>query len=364
MDKVTRKVYCYDITAAKGLKEIMEGYYSAYNTIINSGEDLQKSKLIYENSKDNLKYYLDINRKVDVENEDKTSATKVDCYYECILYKLRETDFPYLFDLKTGDKDKIQARLTQALMEQTHFIIIPQLNLIISEYNHLGPNIYKLMSIIDNTLGFPYSCSLNINHIYNGKTIDKIRNLKGIKSMTFKAGHQGLRTLSSIMEVGFLDVKNGTFDNDSELEFEITIKGKGRKKEIKKQNNGEENGLKQCVEKLYRYIDGSKKKEIDADISKAKIKEFDGDSSLPIDLLEEHLVSDIIVSKLDDKFKYLNSKDMFEELFKIYNSNKFDLSKYQKLSIKTLSYFKKIKIKDAEQVVEMQKLESATDSTK
>lgn len=342
MDLVTRKVFCYNVHSNKSLEDILKTYQQKLG---NDYTQLERRGLIYFSEKDRYKYFLDIDM-VEAKNSSSLCGVFDKSVYNCILYKLRESDFPYLFDLVTGDKDKINAKLSQALMEQTHFIVIPELNIIVSEFNYQGPKISKFIDVIRNSLGLSYADGLSITSIFNNKTIEKIRNLKGIKSMTFKAGHQGIRTLSSKMEIGGLDAILGTYSNCEDLEFEITIKGKGRSKQVKQLNDNDEHFLKKALEKLFDFIDRSKVDNINSDISKAKVIEFEGESNYPIDLLEEHLVQEVTACKLDDRFKYIDSKDMFNQLFKIYNENKFELSSFQKLEL-NLDMINKIIPKEA-----------------
>ncbi len=323
MDTITRKVHCYDVKSTTEIGEILEAYIQKLN---NDYKNLNERKLIYSSPKDGYKYFLDI-QEVKIKELSKEGINRTSCMYNCILYKLRNSDFPYLFDLITGDKEKINASIDQAIMEQTHFIILPNVKLIITEYNHQGPRIIKFIDVINESLGLKYSSGLNITPIFNAKTIDKIRKLKGVKSLTVKAGHQGLRYIASQMKIKGLDALMGTFSNDEELEFEIIVKGKGRGKKV------EQDGIKENIENLFTSMAKIKNKKINLGIKKAKIDEFEGESDYPIDLLEEHLVQEVTACKLDDRFKYINSEDMFNQLFKVYNKNMFKLDRFKELEI-------------------------------
>lgn len=321
MDTITRKVHCYNVMAKLNLNDILDAYIERLN---NDYTKLEERKMLYSGEKDNFKYFMDI-QKVESVEICQDGVRNDSCIYNCTLYKLRSTDFPYLFDLMTGNKEKINASINQSIMEQTHFILIPNSGIIISEYNHQGPRITKFINIIHETLEVKYSSGLNIVPIFNAKTIDKIRNLKGIKSMNFKAGHQGLRYIATEMKIKGLDALMGTFSNDNELEFEIIIKGKGRSKQV------EQEGLKQNVERLFNSMTKAKSNKVDLGIKKAKIDEFESESDYPIDLLEQYLVQEVTVCKLDDRYKYLNSEDMFNQLFKLYNKNSFKLDKFKSI---------------------------------
>lgn len=330
MATISKKVYCYSIKSQNNLSDTLDTYMKKVN---NNYKNLEKRKLIFTDQKDNMKYFLDVRRKINLKqdpNNKNESKNKISHMYECILYKLRDSDFPYLFNLTTGAKNKIIAQKADTLMEQTHFLIFPQIGLIISEYNHVGARISKFINTIQNSLEIKYSAGLQIKFIYDTKTIEKIRNLKTIKSITLKAGHQGFKTLSRKLKIGPLDTILGTFENESELEFEIIIKGKGKNKGVIVDEKNPKSTIKNRLEDLYKYITKNKDS---ADIKKVQINELDKGSKLPIDLFEEYLVSDISVIKLDNRFKYVDQEDMFKNLFLVYNDNKFELGFYEKMLI-------------------------------
>ncbi|MDY4949213.1 MAG: hypothetical protein SO128_07560 [Clostridium cadaveris] len=318
--EVDRKVYPYLIISDKSSDKLFE---MIKNKINNNYENLEKRKLIYTDSKTRLKFFLDVKNKKEYRTED---IDKRLVTYECILYKLRETDFPYLFDLLTGKKSNIGAADTEALMEQTHFIVYPQINLIISENNHSGAPISKLSLIVEKVLEGEYNQEFELRHILNTKTAVKVNNMKKIDKFTFKAGHQGLKTISSHFNVDMVDVIDKCFDNYSDLEFEITIKGKGRGK---KRKNLEIKKFEEFKKLCGVILDSKNKKKLD--IKKAEIREVNQFTELPIDLFSEYLVCTTKVIKISEKSKYIDSEDMFEKLMNIYKDNIFEISNFIKV---------------------------------
>ena len=322
MPTITRKIYCYNVISEGKIsfKRVLDDY----NLILDSDySDLEKRGLIL--SKDNYKYFLDIHS-IDGYSDDKTQEYEI---YKCIIYKLRDKDFPYLFNLMSGNKTKLIVDKNDSLMEQTHFIAIPKLNLLLMENNHFGPSINLLSPIISKALGVHYISDLKIIPVFNVKTVDKIRRLTEIKSLRIKAGHQGLKTVNKYIKVGLLDTAEETFDSDTELMFDLVIKGKGRSKNI---NNKKENIFVENILKLKAYIDSQILKKDTTNIEKIQIEEIGG--KYPIDLLEEFLVSDVTVCKLDEKYKYLDSDSMFNQMVLMYNNNVLELDKFILLKYK------------------------------
>ena len=60
------------------------------------------------------------------------------------FYSLRSTDFPYLFNMQSGNRQEISSNDEDTLMEQTHFACFTNQRLIVSEYNFYGARIEKL----------------------------------------------------------------------------------------------------------------------------------------------------------------------------------------------------------------------------
>lgn len=321
MPTVTRRIFCYNVVnqGKISFKKVLDDYNSKLNS---DYIDLEKRDLIF--TKDSFKFFLDIHSIDKYYDHDNINMGYE--IYNCIIYKLRDKDFPYLFNLMSGSKTKLKVGKNDSLMEQTHFIVIPKLNLLLMENNHFGPSINLLPPIISKALGVHYISDLKITPIFNVKTVDKIRRLKNIKSIRLRAGHQGLKTISKYIGIGLLDTTEETFDSDTELMFDLVIKGKGRYKNI---NNKENNLLVEKMLELKTYLDSHILKKAKTDIEKVQIEEIG--SKYPIDLLEEFLVSEVTVCKLDEKYKYLDSNSMFKSIFLMYNDNVLELDKFKLL---------------------------------
>lgn len=323
---VPKKVYSYRIEAEKDLLEIFELVKESIN---NDLTNLDERSLIYKEEKTGLKYFLDVRNIKKYKQSENNSKIEV-C--ECILYKLRSDDFPYLFDTLTGKRTPIESNDSDAIMEQTHFIVIPKLNILLSEYNRFAAYPNKLVFIIDKILGPLYSTGFKVKHLLNTETAYRLKNMENIETISISCGHQGLKTIGHYMNVNFADVMDKGFRDTSDLKFKFTISGKGagvNRKDVKLTDEG-------MFKRLCNLVFNSKNKK-NLDIHSAKITERKGEKEvkeLPIDLFSDYLVGEVTAIKLSNKSKYIDSEDMFFKLTELYNSNKFEISNFVKLEIK------------------------------
>lgn len=317
---VDKKLYCYIVKSNNDLNMT----FKKINQKINGDySELEERGLIYTSQIDGFKYFLDVKEKNCYKKINETGKLTI---YNCILYKLREDEFPYLFNLSTGNKAEIPSTAKDTLMEQTHFIIIPEINIIISEYNYIGANVVsKLLFLVDRVLGPSYSNGFKVNQVLDTETSYRVRHLKKIKKMQFKAGHQGMKTIAKHFKIGALDSMFNCFGNTEELEFEIIITGKGKNnsKNSKNIDVPDLEEFKRLCDKINITAD---KKTLD--IKKAKVIDPTYNTALPIDLFEEYLLAEVTAIKLSDKSKYIDSEDMFKKMLGVYNNNIFEMSAY------------------------------------
>ena len=320
---VKKKVYAYSI---KSTQDLLQTFKLVKQKINNDFTNLEERKLIYTEEKTGLKYFLEV-RKIKTYKE-KEGNGKLDIC-ECILYKLRNDDFPYLFDILTGKKTPLDSKVSDTIMEQTHFIVVPKLNILISEYNHFGAVPTKLIFIVDKILGPLYSSGFEVKHILNTETAYRLKNMDDIETMSIKCGHQGLKTIGHYLNVNFLDVMDKGFRDTSDLEFKFTISGKGRgsnKKKIDLRDNDK-------FKRLCNLIFNSKNKK-NLDIHSAKLIERKGNlelKELPIDLFSDYFVEEVTAIRLSNRSRYIDSDDMFYKLIGLYNTNKFEMSNFKEI---------------------------------
>ena len=276
---IPKKVYAYKISSKESLNLI----FSKVKEKINENyKNLKERELVFTDKKTGLKYFLDVKNKKEYKKSDCLGTLLA---YECILYKLRETDFPYLFDFATGDKTNIAASDSEAQ-------------------------------------------DFQVENILNPNTAYRINNMEKIDQFTFKAGHQGLRTISNYFKVDAIDVIDKCFDDFSDLEFEITIKGKGVGKNRKNLKIKDLDRFK----RLCNLIFHSKNKKT-LDIKKAQFKEARNYTELPVDLFSEHLIHEVKATKISERTKYIDSDDMFRKINELYADNAFEISNYIKIDL-------------------------------
>lgn len=313
MAYVEKKIYLYNFTTSLSLT----GIFDAYNTKLNHDlSRLLERRLIFSSPVDNYNYFLDIIDKVPVKTLDNTKASKVNYYYKCILYKLRDKELPYIFNIQTGNKNLINITPKDTIMEQTHFLAFPEINLLVSEYNNNGARIEKLRSIIDYALDLK-SLDFSIDPILKTDNYKQVLASKGIKSLTVKTGHAGIKSLNEVIGLNILDDLNNEYDELTTLELEITISGTPRKKLSIANLEKRLDSITKVAKNLLGDKNNDKIKK--GNISKLKAKIYDDNNLVPIDLLEEKLVYIPQVAKVNDRSKYLDSDDMFSKLFEAYN---------------------------------------------
>lgn len=317
---VNKKIYCYDI---KSSKDLVNTFEQIKNKINDNYENLENRALIYTDQVDGYKYFLDVKRIKEYEKYHDTGKITI---MNCILYKLRKDDFPFLFNLATGVKSEISYNSMDTLMEQTHFIIIPDINLIISEFNYMGASVNrKLFHIINKVLGNDYIIDFEVSQKLDSQISAKINNIRSIKKFHFKAGHQGLKAIAKQSKIGVFETFADTFSNHEDLEYEIIIKGKGKVNSQKSKSiqiENLENFKNMCLN-----LSKEKNKKI-SDIKKVEILDPTNETNIPLDIFEEYAVGNIEAIKLSNRNKYIDSNDMFQKLIDLYNSDKLNLSNY------------------------------------
>ena len=331
MDKektnVNKKTYAYNINAERDLLEI---FTLVKEKINNNYTNLDERNLIFTDGKNGLKYFLDVKN---IEEYEKINDNNKIHICKCILYKLRSDDFPYLFDILTGQKTEINSNNSDTIMEQTHFIMIPELKVIISEYNHFGAQPTKIPAVIQKVLGEAYVNKLEVKHMLNTETAYRLRNLKDVETISIKCGHQGLKTVNHYFNVNFLDVMEKGFRNTEDLEFKFTISGKGRGANKKSIELEDESKFKRFCNLLFN---SKNKKNLDIHSAKINERRTKGKleiKELPIDLFSDYFVEEVTAVRLSKKSKYIDSDDMFKKLLELYNENKFEFSDYGKIKL-------------------------------
>lgn len=314
---VERKIYFYKIVCTISGKEVKSNdIFDEYIKLLDSDySDLQARNLAipyYE------KYHF-----LDITN----SSTDANTYFGK-FYSLRSTDFPYLFNIKNGNRKEISYNDQDTLMEQTHFYCFTNQRLIVSEFNFYGARIEKLAEYLsDIMLGLHPSrrYSISILPIVIPNYYEQIINCTSISKVQFKVAHPGLKILTDEGIIGISDIVRSNLDENSDFYIDIELSGGGKGKKIPIKDS------KSFLNKIISAIKkGSNKCDEEPVFRKAKIKAYNPKElkTIPYDLLDEKLVRTCRVEKISSKSKYVNSDKMFSEIISAYNERKDDALRY------------------------------------
>ena len=162
---IERKIYFYKVVCLvdgkeQNLKEVFDSYI---NLLDSNYENLEERGLAIP--------FFDKYHFLDVE-----AHKRDENIYYGKFYSLRSTDFPYLFNMRNGNRQEITSNDQDTLMEQTHFYCFTNKRLIVSEYNYYGAKIEKLSEYFHTVLFslFPsrnYDISISPIVIPDGRSI-------------------------------------------------------------------------------------------------------------------------------------------------------------------------------------------------
>ena len=175
--------------------------YININTLLE--QYLNKLKLYKQNNKfHNLKNSSILIK----DSHDRTKSSFIDITYmddkkvRGIICSLRDSAFPYLFNILNGDKKGIEASIDDNLLETTHFIIYLNEEIIVSEYNYYGIRIEKLKYLLRDALNIQKDF-LDIYPILNSLNNKELIENGIVKNIDLSFSYPGLNYLKSIMNL-------------------------------------------------------------------------------------------------------------------------------------------------------------------
>ncbi|MCR8744376.1 hypothetical protein [Romboutsia lituseburensis] len=330
-NRVEKSIYFYrtDVKKMDNLFKLFKLYNSILqkhkNDLGNSFENLKDSGLILKNLKDKNRYhFLDV---ISIDNE------KI----ECLLYSLRDSAFPYLFNIFTGEKREIPHNMDDTLMEQTHFIVYPKHNIIASEFNYYGCRIERLSDIFE--LVFKEKNILELAPILNTDSVEELL-YKGIfKGFDLKVAYPALGQIQSALNLGILPEFDNNFTSLDNMFINIGINDSSGLN-LKDKNKFIKNIIKlvDSIKNQFSDEDGFIKSKCPLKLAKVHTKPLSQTKGLTVDLFEEKLLSKVYPVKLNDGSKYLNSSDMFKCIEEAFSYNKKTiLNEFSTLEIATTS---------------------------
>lgn len=322
---VERKIFFYKITCTVDgveckLNDIFDSYIGLLDSNYKNLEDRNLAIPHFEKF-----HFLDISRHQDDEN-----------VYHGKFYSLRSTDFPYLFNMQSGNRQEISSNDADTLMEQTHFICFTNQRLIVSEYNFYGARIEKLSDyLVKIMFGINPSKNyvINILPIVIPEYFRQIVDCTSISKVQFKVAHPGLKILAEEGVIGISDIIKDNLSETSDYCIDIELSGGGRGKRLPTKNT------KSLLLKIISAIKKGNEYDINKSdgegtaFRKAKLKAYNPKEFrvIPYDLLDEKLVHTCYVEKISSKSKYVNSEKMYEEIMNAYRRQKDDAICYMEI---------------------------------
>ena len=322
---VQRKIYYYKIICIKDGQECkMNGIFDNYIELLDSNyENLEERNLAVA--------YFEKYHFLDVEKHQFDSNV-----YQGRFYSLRSTDFPYLFNMQSGNRQEISSNDRDTLMEQTHFACFTNQRLIVSEFNFYGARIEKLADYLKKIL-FQISPSsrfeINISPIVIPDYFKQIVNCTSISKVQFKVAHPGLRILAEEKIIGISDIAKSNLTETTDYCVDIELSGGGRGKTLPiKETKTFLGKIVSAIKKGNEY-DLNKSDDEEPAFRKAKLKAYNPNEFklIPYDLLDEKLVHTCYVEKVSNKSKYVNSEKMYKEIMSAFNNQKDQALKYMEI---------------------------------
>lgn len=313
---VERKIFFYKITCAVDGKECkINEVFDSYIKLLDSNyENLEARNLAVPYFE---KYhFLDVSK----HPYDKD-------FYSGKFYSLRSTDFPYLFNMESGNRQEISSNDQDTLMEQTHFSCFTNQRLIVSEFNFYGARIEKLVEYLTKIM-FEINPSkryaINILPIIIPDYFKQIVDCTSISKVQFKVAHPGLKILAEEKIIGISDIAKNNLDESTDFCVDIELSGGGRGKTLPiKETKSFLSKIVSAIKKGNEYDLGKSDDEGTA-FRKAKLKAYNPNEFklIPYDLLDEKLVHTCYVEKISNKSKYINSDKMYDEIMTAYRNQK------------------------------------------
>lgn len=321
MKTIDRKIYAYNFTAERDLHQLFDEYLSKLG---NNLSDLKKRGLLYSPSDNKYSYFMNLDKVVKKRYDDNSNFT----IFKGTIYQMRSNELPIILNTLTGLTKGLNLSIGDGLAEITHYIFIPSLNLILSEYNHTGSRIEKIRSILDYTLNLN-SYDLDISPILRKDNYKTVVNCGDLKEIYFKLGHLGYSSLNDSVQLNLFDDLSKTFSELSNFDIELKITAK-RKKHL---DPNDKTTLLESLSKLAKKIMTSKENSTYStdSIKKISLRHYEGNTIAPLDLLEDKLVQITKVAKLNDEYKYVDSDDMFNKLIELYQNNTFKIDRFIKI---------------------------------
>jgi hypothetical protein len=242
-----------------------------------------------------------------------------------IISKIRRTDYPLKINLDNRVSGPLNLEENEGLQEPSHFIIFGD-SCIGAELNFNAARVATTLNREVNKYLEKIQCGVDeilIEPILRDNSYNKIDNMWEISSVLVKLSTNYAKTLNKIPDQRNYSFGK-TFDSHDAVEdlflgVQFYV-GRGRKPKSKK-------FFEQVISDVRALLKRPDSLE-SVEMAKVRGKQFGADSIEVVDLLEDRLMVQRKVAKLDEKTKAVNPRNMFENILDSYEILKHEIDKY------------------------------------
>jgi hypothetical protein len=239
------------------------------------------------------------------------------------LSKVRNSDYPLKYKYSERKNLPLELMSDEGLSEPVHFIIFDG-EIIGSEYNHQGPRTNTSITRIVNTYlkGNPTEGihRLEIKPIFRKDVYDYINKFREIKGVTIKIATNYAKLLQNEGELSFRDLFSAAnLVDDMYLTVGFTT-GRGKSKQF--------SDLETLINGIKKI---SSRGDLEGNVKALKIEGTLKGHHEPqeFDLLDELLMTESRVAKIDEKTRAVDSIEMYKELLNTYDLLEDDIMKFK-----------------------------------
>jgi len=307
MDEVRRKIHFYQIVWLKNNGDKVQKPAQFIQDILSkiSGQLIQQS--------DNELLYL--------EHYSTPSIPSGDLYR---MSKIRKSDLPLGFDINKKDVFPLDLKDYQGLFEPSHFVVFDG-KIIGAEYNHYGVKWLhsKLMWLINDHLrtnAYGDIKRVEIKPILKKEVYDLISKFVEIKGIRISVATNYAKLLKREDPQSFEHMFSAAeLVDDMWLHLSFTL-GKGRR-------YGDPTKFEKILTSIKKILSrGDSRNNVNVMEIRGKFEGSDAVES--INVLEELMLTEKRISKLDERTRAVNPDSMYGEIIESYNSLKEELEKF------------------------------------
>ena len=318
MEEVRRKIHFYQIIWVK-----------------NNGEKVQKDSRFIQDILNKIVNQIEsefrsfLNRQLEAEEE----LLYLECYESSrsipntALYrisKIRSKDLPLIFDIKNITTSSLNLNEYQGLFEPSHFVIFDG-KIIGAEYNYYGVRWVnsKLVRLINNYLKqntLAYIKRVEIKPILKKEVYDLIEKFVEIRGIRISIATNYAKLLKQEDPASFEQMFSAAeMVDDMRLHLTFSL-GRGKK-------YGDPAKFKKIL-KLIKKILSREDSKNNVNVMEIRGKFEGSDSIESVNVLEELMLTEKRVSKLDDRTRAVNPESMYKEIIDSYLALKNELEEF------------------------------------